>query len=104
MSEVKHLSPADFQAATAKGVVLIDFSATWCGPCKMMEPILKQVAAEIGDAAKVYKVDVDESQALAAQFGITNIPALCVLKNGTEVTRFTGVQGKAKLVEALKNA
>jgi len=104
MNGVKMLTAENFQAETASGVVLVDFWAPWCGPCKMMLPILEQIAQEIGEAATIAKVNVDEYPDLAARFGVSNIPALFVLKNGKVVQNFTGVQSKAKMVDALRNA
>ena len=104
MDNVLNLNQENFAASTASGVMLVDFWAPWCGPCKMMLPILEQVAAETKDFAVTAKVNVDENPALAAQFQVTNIPSLFILKDGKVVNSFTGVQSKAKLVDALKNA
>ncbi len=104
MSQVKELGQDTFAEATAKGVVLVDFWAPWCGPCKMLLPILDQVAAELEGEALVCKVNVDESKELAAQFAVRNIPALFVLKDGEIVNQFVGVQTKAKLLDAVRNA
>lgn len=104
MSEVKHLTADNFEDAVASGVALVDFWAEWCGPCKMIAPVLDEVAAEIGEDAVVGKVNVDEGQELAAKYGVRSIPALFVLKNGEVVNQFVGVQDKKTLVDAIKEA
>ena len=103
MSEVKHLTSADFEEVTSKGTVLIDFWATWCGPCRMLGPILDQVAAEVGDDAVIAKVNVEEEQELAAKFGVRSIPAIFILKDGEVVKDFVGLKDKSTLVEAIKS-
>lgn len=103
MSEVKHLTSADFEEVTSKGTVLIDFWATWCGPCRMLGPVLDQVAAEVGDDAVIAKVNVEEEQELAAKFGVRSIPAIFILKDGKVVKDFVGLKDKATLVEAIKS-
>jgi thioredoxin 1 len=104
MSEVKHWTEANFESETSKGVALVDFWAEWCGPCRMLGPVLDQVASEIGADAAVGKVNVDEAQALAAKFNVRSIPALFVLKDGQIVKQFVGVQDKQTLVGALRSA
>ena len=104
MAEVEHWNGENFDAATAQGVALVDFWASWCGPCKMMMPVLDKVAAEIGDKAKVGKVSVEESRDIAVRFGVSNIPAFFVLKNGEVKASFSGVQSKDKLVKAVNDA
>ena len=66
----------------AGGVVLVDFWATWCGPCRMLAPVLEEISEEMGDKAKFYNVDVDENPSLAAGFGISSIPNVLILKKG----------------------
>jgi thioredoxin 1 len=77
--------------------VLIDFWAAWCGPCKTIGPRVDELAAEVGDKAKICKINVDEEMALAQKFGIMSIPTLVVVKDGKEANRVVGVRGKDEL-------
>lgn len=78
---------------------LVDFFATWCGPCRVQGPILEQVKDKVGDAANVVKVDIDRNQALAAQYRVQSVPTLILFSNGEPVWRAVGVQ-QADLLEA----
>jgi thioredoxin 1 len=82
--------------------VLVDFSAEWCGPCKMMAPILKEVKKELGDTTTIIKVDVDKNPQAASEFQIQGVPTLILFKNGKPLWRQSGVVPKAGLVEIIK--
>ncbi len=81
--------------------VLIDFSAEWCGPCKVMAPILEQVKKEIGDKATVIKIDVDRNQSVAQSLNITGVPTLMIYKRGKQLWRQSGVLDKNRLIGIL---
>lgn len=89
------------KVVNASTPVLVDFFATWCGPCKMMAPVLDEVSSEVAGKAAVYKVDVDKDPQLAQQFGIMSVPTMIVFKGGKPVNQFVGVQPKQTLVNAL---
>lgn len=101
----KDVTTASFQADVINGSsdkpVLVDFWAEWCGPCRMVSPILDQIADEHGDKIKVVKVNVDNEPALAAQYGITGIPAMHVFKGGQVVKEIVGAKPKAMLEKDL---
>jgi thioredoxin 1 len=80
----------EFDAAIQKGVVLVDFTASWCGPCRMLSPVLDQVAEELGDRVKIVKVDIESSQRTTAHFQITSVPTMILFRNGQEVSRLMG--------------
>lgn len=81
--------------------VLIDFYADWCGPCKMMAPVVKELAEELQGKAKVGKINVDENQDLAMEYNVMSIPTLLIFKNGKEFKRFVGVRDKHELLKEL---
>lgn len=82
--------------------VLIDFWASWCGPCKMMSPVIDSIAEEMGEEIKVCKINIDEEQNLAVKYNVMSIPTFIVLKNGKEIGRSVGVQDKSEITNMLK--
>lgn len=99
---MKNLTTETFDQTIAKGVHLVDFWAPWCGPCRMQNPILDDLANEMTeDQVQISKINVDEQGPLAARFGIQSIPTLLVFKDGQPVERLMGVQPKQKLQAVL---
>ena len=94
----------DFDTVTRTGVVLVDFFATWCRPCRMQVPILEQIAPEFEGKAKIIKIDTDHAQNIAVRFGIQSIPTLVILKNGEKIAQFVGMQQATTLKDALEKA
>lgn len=84
-------------------IVLIDFYADWCGPCKMMSPVIDEIAEEMKETIKVGKINVDENQDLAMEYGVMSIPTIVVLKNGEVQKTFVGVTDKEEIKQALNN-
>jgi thioredoxin 1 len=83
--------------------VLVDFFAVWCGPCKLMAPVLKEVKVAVGDAAKIIKVDVDKSPQAANEYQVQGVPTFILFKNGKPLWRNSGVIPKARLIKVIKN-
>jgi len=81
--------------------VLVDFYATWCGPCKMRPPILKEVKDKMGDTVSIFKVDVDVHQAIASHFTVNSVPTLAIFKNGQLIWREPGVKSAGQLIQLL---
>tara|TARA_R110002051_G_scaffold71624_5_gene129385 strand:+ start:24469 stop:24765 length:297 start_codon:yes stop_codon:yes gene_type:complete len=83
--------------------VLVDFFADWCGPCKTLAPILKDVKADLGDTIKVVKIDVDKNQTLASQYQVRGVPTMILFKDGKQVWRQSGVVPKNELLQIIKS-
>ncbi|HEL2058118.1 TPA: thioredoxin [Streptococcus suis] len=95
---VQVITDANFEVETQEGVVLVDFWAPWCGPCRMQAPILEQLASEVDeDELRIYKMDVDENPNTARQFGIMSIPTLLFKKDGQVVKQVAGVHTKDQI-------
>ena len=106
MSDIQDISADDFdqQVLQAEGPVLVDFWAPWCMPCRMLAPVVDELAAHYSGKLKVVKVNTDENQDLAARFGIRGIPTLIIFKDGEPVDRIVGVQSSPVLVDKLDRA
>ena len=98
---VDEITDATFEEETSEGVVLIDFWATWCGPCKMMAPVIEEIAEEAADI-KVGKLNIDNEMEIAQKYGVMSIPTLIVFKNGEEVKRDLGAKPKKAVLDMLK--
>lgn len=82
--------------------VLIDFFATWCGPCKMLAPILKEVKDELGDSVSILKIDVDKNQPLAIQYQVKGVPTMLLFRNGKQLWRQSGVLSKEEIIRIIR--
>lgn len=99
---VTHIKTAKFDSFISEGTVLVDFWATWCGPCRMQAPILEQLDAELNGSVKICKVDVDEEPELARRFDVMSIPTLIAFENGQVIGKNVGVTDVSGLKKLLK--
>jgi thioredoxin 1 len=101
MAEIQKLSEATFQHEVfdSELPVLVDFTAVWCGPCKMLDPLVKQLAEEWSDKVKIVKLDVDDNPQLTIDYNVMGVPTLMLFKNGKPVERLSGYQSKDRLVK-----
>jgi thioredoxin 1 len=90
--DIKHFNDDTFDQGVSKGVVLVDFYADWCGPCRMLAPVVEELAKELTGKITVAKVDTDQSVHAAAKYEVTSIPTLILFKNGQVVKRVVGLK------------
>lgn len=96
---VKKISTEEFRGMDKSGVSVLDFNAVWCGPCKMLGPVLEEISEDMAGKANFYSIDTDENPELAKEYGIMNIPALIILKDGEKVDANVGFAPKETLVD-----
>jgi thioredoxin 1 len=95
---VKKVNSQEFENEVVKApVAVVDFSATWCGPCRMLAPVLEEISEKLGDKVSFYAVDVDESAGLAMMFNVNSVPCLVLLKNGKLVSQSVGFRPEPQL-------
>lgn len=99
---ILHLTDETFDEAVKEGSALVDFYATWCGPCKRLSPILEDIAEEVPSEIKIIKVDIDKNEELVKKYRIMSVPTLVFLKDGEVVEKVTGFQSKQELLELIK--
>lgn len=98
---LKYLTDENFEQSISTGVTLVDFYADWCGPCRMIAPIVEELSNELKGKATIAKVDIENAQGTAQKFQVTSIPTIIIFKNGKEVDRIIGVRDKASLKKLL---
>lgn len=98
---IVNVTDQNFTEATSKGLVLADFWAPWCGPCKMIAPLLEEIDGEMEEKVQIVKLDVDENQETAGNFGVMSIPTLLLFKDGEVVDQVIGFQPKEALVDLI---
>lgn len=101
---IKHATTQTFEEEVKEGVVLVDFWAAWCGPCRMIAPVLEELDQEMGDQVQIIKLDVDENPEIAGAFQIQSIPTLMMFKDGQPVSKTMGFQPKEALKEFIASA
>ncbi len=101
---VLSLSKENFEEEVLKAdkLVMVDFYADWCGPCQMMSPVIDEIAEEKKDCIKVGKVNVDENQDLAGEYGVMSIPTIVLIKDGEVEKSFVGVRSKSEIIDAIE--
>ncbi|PAV27640.1 thioredoxin [Virgibacillus profundi] len=98
---IVNVTDQNFTEETGKGLVLADFWAPWCGPCKMIAPVLEEIDGEMEEKVQIVKLDVDENQETAGKFGVMSIPTLLLFKDGNVVDQVIGFQPKEALVDLI---
>ena len=102
--ELLHINDSNFnEKINQNKLVLVDFFATWCGPCRMQGPILERVKDELGDQVEIYKLDVDEAEKSAKAYGVMSIPTLILFKDGKEVAKNVGLMSQERVLDMIEN-
>src|SRR6476659_4862102 len=99
---ISHATDQNFATEIGEGVVLVDFWAPWCGPCKMIAPVLEELDGEVEGKAKIVKIDVDDNQETAQKYGVMSIPTLILFKDGEAVDKVVGFQPKDALASLIE--
>ena len=103
MGKYIELTPANFEEVTKEGVSMVDFWAPWCGPCRMIAPVIEELAADFEGKANICKVNTDEEQDLAVKYGIRSIPTIIFMKNGEVVDQLIGATSKQALTDKINS-
>ena len=98
---VKEILSDEFKTVINEGKVVVDFFATWCGPCKMLSPVMDEISNELSDI-NFYKVDVDKNEDIAREYGIMSIPTIIIFENGKVVNTLVGIRSKTELIDVIK--
>ncbi len=101
---IKHLTDETFEKEIEKGVALVDFFAAWCGPCRMLTPIIEEVSEHFKEKATIAKVDIDSEQKIASEYQVTSVPTMILFKNGKEIERLVGLRDVESINELIDNA
>ena len=99
-----YLDDSSFKNTIAHGVTLVDFYADWCGPCRMIAPIIEELSTEFAGKAKIAKLDIEKAQEVASEFQVTSIPTIILFKDGNEVKRIVGLRDKDTLKSLVASA
>jgi thioredoxin 1 len=103
MGKYIELTPANFEEVTKEGVSMVDFWAPWCGPCRMIAPVIEELAGDFEGKAKICKVNTDEEQDLAVKYGIRSIPTILFMKNGEVVDQMVGASSKQAFADKINS-
>ena len=103
MAKYIELTPANFEEVTKEGVSMVDFWAPWCGPCRMIAPVIEELAADFQGKANICKVNTDEEQDLAVKYGIRSIPTILFMKNGEVVDQMVGASSKQAFADKINS-